>query len=299
MEVCLLVMFMQLSAARVTPVSMRHTRRRGCVMHVALVLSSMCLMHAQSLSAQARATSSTSSTSSTRSTTDDRAADEPEQLELDPASEAEYGGPGPWGAPFDRWKVRAALTFSGLVAFPNGDPFATWEQWQPGLLIGFRLGVGLIPLVLGVEIYSLFGVEHADTTLSDAAGQNLISSATQRPTTFGGNLLLRLQPPFWQVRPYLEGVVGIQNTFTDYRGRIAGNDVSWSSDSSFTGNVGWGIGLEIYLSKAAALILGLRRQHGPQQLRQQRVQTGDSTTTVAYAPITSMTTITLGFSSRY
>ncbi|MEY4582045.1 MAG: hypothetical protein RL701_6748 [Pseudomonadota bacterium] len=206
------------------------------------------------------------------------------------------GVPGPWGAPFDPTQARFSLAISALVATPYGSTGLSLDQWQPGMLIGLHFGVGRIPLTLGVEGWALFGVARPDRV--DLV-QGVVAPADRYAKVLCMNASLRLQLPFWRVRPYVEGLAGIQDTNVQYSGVLVSSRADWNHGHLLTGGFGWGAGVDLYFSQGAGLTLGIRSQYAHPTRRTRSIEVDQMNVAVSNEIATNLLSFVIGFTSRY
>lgn len=136
-----------------------------------------------------------------------------------------------------------------------------------GFAISYGVGWGTIPVMIGLDFMSV-GRSSSTTSrlriVDDVSVLPVTRSTSDRLLDF--DVWLRVQPPRWPVRPYVEGFVGAKLVQTRYA--IASRDEVTKSDSdeAWTHALGWGVGLDfmgLFNPVAAfSLTLGMRRLHG-------------------------------------
>ena len=138
------------------------------------------------------------------------------------------------------------------VAFALGIPQGEFDQAVDGLGYGATIGASAAPQMLPVT----FGIE--GTFLTYGSDERTIpfpgSFVNVREVTTNnmalGHLFIRLVPPSGRLRPFLEGLGGMQYLWTESRLENERNDEDVFSSTNFddfTWSAGVGGGLQLYL----------------------------------------------------
>ena len=213
-------------------------------------------------------------------------------------------------APAERGRADAAARPAGAPARLRGEAelaafLVTPFEGRGGHIgIGWRalFGIGWthIPLTLGFDFQSAYFGSARSRASIDTPGGTLFVDKKRDDTAHFIDSFLRLQPPYWWVRPYVEAVVGAKLLRTEYsltfvNGSGAANTVS---DSEWAHTLGIGAGVDLpVLGSGAFLTLGVRFLAGG-HARYTRPVSPNSDDVVQYDTTTSTTLFSLGVSAR-
>jgi hypothetical protein len=198
--------------------------------------------------------------------------------------------------------LRFELQLAGALALP-------WHSSEGSVGLGFGLfygvGWGDLPLLLGLDFMSFDGATRAKTQVDIwSDGQHYVGIKTARDRVLCFDLWVRVQPPFWPVRPYLEGFVGeklLQTSYTfDFGTDNTMND--YAKDHDWTSSLGWGAGIDVpgLLSRDGqiSLTLGFRRLKGARAQLARSVQLNGATSVATHSVATDETILMLGVGGR-
>jgi hypothetical protein len=155
-----------------------------------------------------------------------------------------------------------------LTASPFGST-APLDDWGMGAGFIFGIGWGKIPLTVGVDFMALWWGTSTSPALVDLGDRSARVELRRSDNTIFFDAWLRAQPQSWFVRPYLEGVVGWKQVYTDYSLRFVGGSGATDKTTSDAGasTYGFGLGLDVTLAHndqgaVAFVTLGIRRLSG-------------------------------------
>jgi hypothetical protein len=135
----------------------------------------------------------------------------------------------------------------------------------------YGMGWGSFPITLGLSFIELNTNQHHDNTLLQQDGSEGVFARRQsKQRVMHFDLWLRVQPPYWAVRPYVEGHIGAQLVQTQYGVDIGAGDTAASSavvnDQDWSSSYGWGAGVDFWglfnASRTISLTLGVRQLFG-------------------------------------
>jgi hypothetical protein len=215
---------------------------------------------------------------------------------------AGYEAPAPaGGGDYEPSGIRFEGEFVSLLAFP-------FDGSTPAFGFGatYGIGWGALPVMLGLDFISAnrlgTGTSHANIVVND---QMQIVTNASRVRTYYFDAWLRVQPPRWQVRPYVEGVLGTKLVQTQYSrtfGDATSANVVAGSDSSWSNSVGWGVGVDfldlINADANMSLTLGVRRVTGADASIEGPAVVDGSDIVTKHSLRTSVTIVMLGISGR-
>lgn len=171
---------------------------------------------------------------------------------------------------------------------------------------GFTYGMGWgdIPVMLGLNFISLNVPQHVDDTSVEQPGVegrvNARRESRERLMHF--DLWLRIQPPRWAVRPYVEGHLGMQLVQSQYGVVIGAGDTASRSevvtDQDWVSSVGWGAGLDFWglfnASHTVSLTLGVRQLLGETAKFRRELPIGSASSEVSHSFKTNTFILMLG-----
>ena len=155
-------------------------------------------------------------------------------------------------------RFEAQLTGVLAVPFKADSGGAAW-----GFGLTYAVGWGALPLLLGLDVMSVNGLSESRTFVDVAAGdRTLTASQLSRSRQLLFDAWLRLQPPRWSVRPYIEGFAGTKLFQTRYSiavGPMSGDAID---AREWVGSLGCGAGVDfsglLNASGTLSLALGVR-----------------------------------------
>ena len=197
--------------------------------------------------------------------------------------------------------VDVALSFVLAQPFEGARSFGDWGY---GLMLLGGLRWKDLPLSVGCDLQairwgrasSLIGVQLGDSQAT------LEQSRLDQTIIFDS--WIRLQPPRWRMKPYLEGFVGLKMLDTKYSLSFVDGTGTTSTvtDHANASNYGFGIGLDVLLAQASdasgsalSLTLGLRELYGSRASFTRAPDESSVNQTVSFDLPTRSTVIMLGF----
>ncbi len=200
--------------------------------------------------------------------------------------------------PESRSLLRGDVELVGFVATP-------FEGLGGSLGLGWRmlmgLGWGKIPLSVGFDFQSAYFGEATSRTNVGAWNYPLFVDKTRHDKAYFIDAYVRLQPPYWSVRPYIEAIAGAKLLQTDYSVAFVGGVGSTDtvSDHAWTYTAGGGTGVDLpVLGPSVYLTLGVRLLAGG-HASYTRPVSPDSDVVVHYRTVTSTVLFALGLSGRF
>jgi hypothetical protein len=190
--------------------------------------------------------------------------------------------------------LRGEAQIKGIYAVPHGG-----ETDRTGFGLGAQLGLGWgkIPLTAGFDL--------SYVNWSSSVAYREIENATVRidadDVTNFADLWLRLQPPFWPVRPYFEVFYGTQLVKTEYEISVGSALPSEGvSDQDWASSRGFGAGIDfVGLSEDSyAVFLGVRRVTGGFATFRREVDGDGTPTIVTFTEPTSSMLYSVGLAIR-
>jgi hypothetical protein len=194
--------------------------------------------------------------------------------------------------------IRFELQLVGVLTLPNHS-----SQAATGLGFGLYYGVGWgeIPVTLGADVMSINGASRSNTEVRlsvDADTYSATKIARERVLYF--DLWLRIQPPHWPVRPYLEGFIGTKVLQTNYRFEldIENSQNDYAKDHDWTSSIGWGAGVDfpglMRRDGQISLTLGFRRLSGSKARLERTAQIDGQAVIARHLVSTDVTLFMLG-----
>jgi hypothetical protein len=217
------------------------------------------------------------------------------------AARAEAAAPPAPPAETNAWQWGGAFGLSAIAAVPYG-PSGAGEQLELGFNADFRVGYGPVPLTLGLELGGLFGSQERQRATfddADAFGGEIDTTLKRDRQMMLIDLVLRVQPRQFFLRPYAEGVVGLQITTNHYTAQLTHSEQVWDEDGVASTSIGWGLGLDIAFDDTLGLWLGFRRIYGPTLLRSYATLDQLQTPVVRYTQAANVTMFMVGITSMY
>jgi hypothetical protein len=191
--------------------------------------------------------------------------------------------------------------------FEGADSVTDW-----GVGLGFSGGVGWgwIPLTLGVDVMPVFWGSHqmsADLTVGNVS---FPAQVTRTDQSVFFDAWLRLEPPTWMIRPYLEGVVGMKFLQTKYsvdwdtsRGQ---GSLETTTENNTASSIGWGAGIayraidmEAQHRPSLFVTLGVRSMRGGTASYSRVVHTADGDGVVDYRTPTDTILVMLSIGAKF
>ena len=197
--------------------------------------------------------------------------------------------------------LRFEAQLAGVLAFPwkgdNGTP-------AYGFALTYGIGWGSIPLLLGIDFMSADSMGSSSAQIDVTTnGQALSATQTSRARQLFFDAWLRVQPPRWSVRPYVEGFVGTKLFQTRYSLQFDAQPSGMIDDHAWAGSLGWGAGVDFLgLLNAAGtltLSLGVRSLSGAHARLNRVSQVDGQVVTVNQSVATDAMIFMLGISGRY
>lgn len=194
--------------------------------------------------------------------------------------------------------LRGELELAGFVATPfEGSGGSLGLGWR--MLLG--VGWGRVPVTLGFDFQSVYFGEATSRENVGAWNYPLLVDKTRRDTALFFDGVLRVQPPYWSVRPYVEGIFGAKLLQTKYSVALVGGTGSTDtgSDQAWASTLGVGAGVDLpLLGPNVFLTLGVRSFAGG-HASYSRPVSADSDVVIRYDTTTATTLFALGLSGRF
>jgi hypothetical protein len=143
--------------------------------------------------------------------------------------------------------------------------------------------------------------------LSVRLGDSTVSvDETRSDNTVFFDTWLRAQPPYWWIRPYLEGIAGLKQIYTQYSLDFpsGSGSTTTTTDQTATWTLGYGAGVDIMVaqadggSKAVFVTLGIRRLDGGRASFTRGADAASANRVVTFDVPTDTTMVFLGISAR-
>ncbi|HVU02956.1 MAG TPA: hypothetical protein VHE30_14450 [Polyangiaceae bacterium] len=214
-----------------------------------------------------------------------------------------------FGAPSEKPTAEAREGFRGHFALHavTAEPFGTGshalDRWGYGLGFSLGAGYGRIPVTLGVDFV---GVAWGSGGTNDPVllnGSPVAAEITRRDRAIFYDLWLRVEPPFFSVRPYVEGVLGVKGLYTVSSLRLIGGEgeTRATTPEEPASTIGFGLGLDVLFARnatgaAAYASLGFRRLHGGRAAFSGAFESGE---TAHFETSTDTTLVLAGITARW
>jgi hypothetical protein len=165
----------------------------------------------------------------------------------------------------------------------------------------FALGIGWdrIPLTFGIEGQGAYFGDSSSRGQVLLGGEAIQVEQARSDSVLFLDFLVRLQPPHWPVRPYLEGVAGPKRVRTDYAVTFVGGTGAAliTTQDDWTHTLGAGVGVDVPLSQRLWLTGGARYLAGGAISYRAAASAGDGA--ILYSTGTTITTFALGIAGRF
>ncbi|MGH7272533.1 MAG: hypothetical protein ACREJ3_19055, partial [Polyangiaceae bacterium] len=172
-----------------------------------------------------------------------------------------------------------------------------------GFLVGIGAGWGHIPVAIGGDFTALYWGSQDSDLLIPTGSTPLPATLHREDVTIGLDLWARVQPPYWIVRPYLEGFVGGRVLQSSYSLAFvnSGTSTDTNGDSDIGGHFGWGAGIDVPVSKNPSIVLtlGFRSISGAKATFSRMEQTSSGSVLAQYDFSTDTTLFLLGIAARF
>jgi opacity protein-like surface antigen len=193
-------------------------------------------------------------------------------------------------------RLRGEAELGVLLATP-------FEGAGGGLGFGWRFALGIgwdrVPLTFGFDFQTAYFGESNSRDVVMVGSEALEIDKARSDSVLFLDAVVRLQPPYWPVRPYLEGIVGPKQLRTDYAVTfVGGAGAAETSEVDWTYTVGAAAGVDIPLSKRLWLTASVRYLAGG-RASYSRAVASDSDVVIRYDTSTTTTVFTLGLAARF
>jgi hypothetical protein len=182
------------------------------------------------------------------------------------ASSARADDGGPQAAATHDGPLREYFGGHGVTASPFG---LSSSDWGLGFAFDFGVGWAKLPLLLGVDVSAVWWGTSTSPASVNLGDRVAAVDLTRSDNTIFFDAWLRLQPWEWKVRPYLEGVAGFKEFYTDYTLHFTDGSGSTRRTTAQNGvsSLGFGAGLDVMFARnehgaKAYATLGVRRLIG-------------------------------------
>ena len=196
-----------------------------------------------------------------------------------------------------RSPLRGEVELAGFLATPfEGSGGLLGLGWR--MLLG--VGWGRIPVTLAFNFQSVYFGEASSRENVGAWNYPLLVDKTRRDTALFFDGVLRVQPPYWPVRPYVEGIFGAKLLQTTYSVSLVGGagTTDTVSDQAWASTLGVGAGVDLpLLGPNLFLTLGVRLLAGG-HASYSRPVSANSDVVIRYDTTTSTMLFALGVSGR-
>lgn len=205
--------------------------------------------------------------------------------------------------------LRAQVDLSVLTARPyeGAESIGDW-----GVGLGFSGGVawGPIPLTLGVDVMPVLWGSHTYPSTLQSGALSFPATITRKDQSILFDAWLRLEPPLWMVRPYLEGFIGTKFLQTKYTAELhsSGGDASVdeTTDNNSASSIGWGAGVAIRATEqkdpknqgGIFVTLGFRSMHGGAASYSRAISTSEGLRQVDYRSDTDSVLVMLSIGAK-
>lgn len=194
-------------------------------------------------------------------------------------------------------RFRAETELGAFLATPmDADGGALGIGWRIALGIGYDQ----IPLTVGLDFQSAYFAESSSRDVLRVGSAALEFDQSRSDSVLFLDVFARLQPPFWQLRPFLEGVVGPKRLRTDYAVMFVNGSgtADETTNDDWTYTLGLGAGLDLRLGERLWLTAGVRHLAGGRAAYSHAVgPTSDAV--VHHDTSTTTTTFSLGLIGRF
>lgn len=160
------------------------------------------------------------------------------------------------GPPHDT-QPRDGVRFQGSASVTLGIPVGEFDDNIDGLGYGASFHAGAVfpktPFSIGLDFnFLIYGRSTRNVPFSETVGAAVTVDVTTTNSIVQPHLVLRLQPPTGQIRPYLDGLIGFKYLFTETRVKDEDlrddRDIASTTnfdDLAFSGGVGAGVYLRL------------------------------------------------------
>jgi opacity protein-like surface antigen len=170
--------------------------------------------------------------------------------------------------------------------------------------IGWRFALGIgwdrIPLTVGIDGQGAYFGSSSSRGVVVIGSEELEIDKSRTDSALFLSLYARIQPPYWPVRPYVEGLAGPKRLRTDYTVEFVGGTGSAevTTDDHWTYTLGVGAGVDLPLGSRLWLTGGVRYLAGG-VASYSRAVAGDSDSVIRYRTSTTIKTFSLGLAGRF
>lgn len=200
--------------------------------------------------------------------------------------------------------MEGALTAVAAEPFTGGRTIGDWG-YGPAMAMG--AGWGAVPVAAGFDLmFAKWGTSTGPLEIGMDDARLLLQQKRADQAVFM-DAWVRIQPPYWWIRPYLEGIAGAKLLSAKYSLAFVGgsDETSAFTEKTAAHTIGWGAGVDILLAKAtdhsnSALFatLGFRRLSGGNASFNRAVNDHSPNQLVSFYLPTDTTIVTLGVAFR-
>jgi hypothetical protein len=245
------------------------------------------------------------------------AQDMPSTLPDDGDSESEMPASLPDDAPPPPadYEGRPPIRFEGSLSAALGYPFSAHDaEISFGFGVTYGVGYGELPLLLGLDFAMLNTSDSSSPITLDEGddGGRVLAMQTARARTFYFDAFVRVQPPNWPVRPYVEGFIGTKLVQSRYTLALpsssdmpaADGGQTTLDDHAWAESFGFGAGVDLWGAWSSAgggisLTFGVRQLYGAEaRFSRELVIDGHSATARSSLP-TTITLFMAGIMGRF
>ena len=143
-------------------------------------------------------------------------------------------------------------------------------DWGYGLMLSFGLRWQDLPLSAGFDLQAIRWGRASSLVDVQLGDSNAILEKSRLDQSILFDTWIRLEPPRWRVRPYVEGFVGLKLLDTKYSLSFPdGTGTASTDDQASASNYGFGAGVNVLLARASDhsgsalfVTLGVRELYG-------------------------------------
>jgi hypothetical protein len=197
--------------------------------------------------------------------------------------------------------IRFEANLVAALALPfKGEAGAT----AFGFALTYGVGWGHIPVMLGLDFMSASSSADATSNVRSLDEQPGSATVHARNRTLYFDLWLRVQPPRWLVRPYIEGFIGTKLVQTQYALALDGSSASSQAGAhDWVNSIGWGAGVDlaglVNIADAFSVTLGFRRLHSARAALDARADVAGQSVVIERNVAASVTIYMLGVVGRF
>jgi len=197
--------------------------------------------------------------------------------------------------------VDVALSFAMAQPFEGARSFGDWGY---GLMLLAGVRWKELPISAGFDLQAIRWGRSSSSIDVQLGDRQATLEQSRLDQTIIVDSWIRLEPPRWRMKPYLEGFVGLKMLDTKYSLSFVNGmgTTSTVTDQASASNYGFGVGLSVLLAEASdasgsalSITLGLRELYGSKASFTRAPDSSSVNQTVSFDLPTRSTVIMLGF----